>query len=364
MSTEHDAKLAALIIENALGYAIFTMDLEGRITSWSRGAEQILGYSRPEAIGMLFGELFTLPDREAGADRLELENAKQRGRAEDTRWHLRKDGSRFWGNGMTMGIFGPKLTGLMKILRDETPAKLAEDQRVLLLNELNHRIKNTLATVQSITEQTLRAAQVDPEVRRELTNRLMAMSDAHNVLVDESWAGADLGTIVRQAVAHHDHLGLSRFKIDGPLVWLSPQQAVAMALALHELATNALKYGALSTQDGQVELTWNLAHSQLGARQVNLLWRERGGPPVAPPRHTGFGTRLIARTFGQDSGGQARIDYLPQGVQCVMQLQLSGADEAPAEWSSLVAGQVGEALGEVLAQAGASKPASAEIFLG
>jgi len=364
MSSDLDTKLAALIIENALGYAIFTMDLDGTITSWSRGAEQILGYSRTEAIGMPFGELFTPPDREAGADRHELENAKQKGRAEDTRWHLRKDGSRFWGNGMTMGIFGPELTGLMKILRDETPAKLAEDQRVLLLNELNHRIKNTLATVQSIAEQTLRAAQVDPRVRRDLTDRLMAMSDAHNVLVNESWAGADLGTIVRQAVAHHDHPAHSRFRIDGPLVWLSPQQAVAMALALHELATNALKYGALSTQDGQVELTWNLAHTQLGARQVNMLWRERGGPSVSPPRHAGFGSRLIARTFSQENGGQARIDYLPQGVQCVMQLQLSGADEAPAEWSSIVAGQVGEPLGEVLAQAGAPKPSGPENIQG
>ena len=341
MSAEHDATLANLIIENALGYAIFTMDLDGKVTSWSRGAEKILGYSEPEAIGLPFGELFTASDREAGADGLELDNAKYLGRAEDTRWHLRKDGTRFWGNGMTMGIFAPELTGLMKILRDETPAKLAEDQRVLLLNELNHRIKNTLATVQSITDQTLRAANVDPNVRRDLTNRLMAVSEAHNVLVDESWSGADLGTIVRQALAPHDHRENSRFKIDGPLVWLSPQQAVAMALALHELATNALKYGALSAEQGQVEVAWNLAHNQLGARQISLLWRELGGPPVTPPEQTGFGTRLIARTFGQESGGHARIDYLPQGVQCVMRLKLSVSGEEPAAWSSLIAEQIG-----------------------
>ena len=340
MSAEHDARLAKLIIENALGYAIFTMDLEGRVTSWSRGAEAVLGYSREEAIGMSFGELFTIPDRETGADSKELENAKQMGRAEDTRWHLRKDGARFWGNGMTMAIFEPELTGLMKILRDETPAKLAEDQRVLLLNELNHRIKNTLATVQSITEQTLRAAKVDPAVRNDLTNRLMAVSDAHNVLVHESWAGADLGAIVRQALAPHDHKHISRFRIDGPLVWLSPQQAVAMALALHELATNALKYGALSAASGQVEIAWNLSHNQLGARQISLLWRELGGPLVTPPARTGFGTRLIARTFGQESGGQARIDYLPQGVQCAMQLPLSVSGEEPAAWASLVADQI------------------------
>ena len=361
MSAEHEARLANLIIENALGYAIFTMDLDGTVTSWSRGAEEILGYGRQEAIGLSFSDLFTASDREAGADRAELDNAKTLGRAEDTRWHLRKDGSRFWGNGMTMGIFAPELTGLMKILRDETPAKLAEDQRVLLLNELNHRIKNTLSTVQSITEQTLRAASVDPKIRKDLTDRLMAVSDAHNVLVDESWAGADLGTIVRQALAPHDHRQNGRFEIDGPLVWLSPQQAVAMALALHELATNALKYGALSTEKGQVEVTWNLAHNQLGARQISLLWRELGGPPVTPPQHTGFGTRLIARTFGQENGGHARIDYLPQGVQCVMQLELSVSGEEPAAWSSLIAEQIGLARTKVLVMADAKDISDAPI---
>jgi len=340
MSTEHDARLASLIIENALGYAIFTMDLDGQVTTWSHGAEQILGYSRAEAIGMSVRELFTAPDRQAGADTMELEKAKRHGRAEDTRWHLRKDGTRFWGNGMTMGIYSPDLTGLMKILRDETPAKLAEDQRVLLLNELNHRIKNTLSSVQSITEQTLRAAKVDPMVRRDLTNRLMAVSEAHNVLVEQNWAGANLGTIVRQAIAPHDHPE-KKFTVDGPLVWLSPQQAVAIALALHELATNALKYGALSTEDGHVEIAWNLAHDQLGARQITLLWRESGGPPVVVPERTGFGSRLIARTFGQDSGGQARIDFRPEGVQCVMALPLSVASELPAAWAEDVSQQAG-----------------------
>jgi PAS domain S-box-containing protein len=340
MSADHDARLASLIIENALGYAIFTMDLEGRVTTWSRGAEKVLGYSRLEAVGMSFCELFTAPDRLAGADVTELTKAKLHGRAEDTRWHLRKDGTRFWGNGMTMGVYTPDLTGLMKILRDETPAKLAEDQRVLLLNELNHRIKNTLSTVQSITEQTLRAAKVDPLVRRDLTNRLMAVSEAHNVLVEENWAGADLGTIVRQAVAPHDHPEASKFVVDGPLVWLSPQQAVTIALALHELATNALKYGALSAQGGQVEIAWNLSHDQLGARQINLLWRESGGPLVVEPERTGFGARLIARTFGQESGGAARIDFRPEGVQCVMSLPLSVPSELPASWPASVAEQV------------------------
>ena len=236
---------------------------------------------------------------------------------------MRKDGSRFWGNGVTMAICDPEVVGLLKIMRDETPAKIAEDQRVLLLNELNHRIKNTLSTVQSITEQTLRAAQVDPATRRSLTERLVALSEAHNVLVQESWAGADLMTIVLQALAPHQQPGEVQFSVDGPAVRLSPQQAVAMALAIHELTTNAIKYGALSNAGGHVHLSWNLALDHQGARHMTFLWREEGGPPVAAPTQAGFGSRLIAKTFGQESGGRADLQFRPEGVQCVIQLPLS-----------------------------------------
>jgi len=332
MSFDHDTRLAAVILENALEYAIFTMDFDGVITTWSRGAEQILGYTRDEAVGMSFGRLFVDPDREAGNHVDELEKAKRDGKAEDTRWHQRKNGQRFWANGMTMRIEEPGVSSLLKILRDETPAKLAEDQRVLLLNELNHRIKNTLATVQSIAEQTLRASETDPTARRNLTERLIALSEAHNVLVEENWAGADLMSIVRQALAPHDQAGSLRFRIDGPAVRLSPPQAVAMALALHELATNAIKYGALARDGGRVEIDWNLSHDHLGARHMAFLWREFGGPPVSAPERQGFGTRLIARSFGQESGGQAQIAFLPEGVQCVIKLPLSVTGEIPPLW--------------------------------
>ena len=329
MGMDHDTRLAAMILEHALEYAIFTMDFDGVITTWSRGAEDILGYTRDEAVGLSFGLLFTDPDRQAGNDADELEKAKREGKAEDTRWHRRKDGTRFWANGMTMRIDESDPPSLLKILRDETPAKLAEDQRVLLLNELNHRIKNTLATVQSIAEQTLRGSETDPTARRNLTERLIALSDAHNVLVEENWAGADLMSIVRQALAPHDQVGSPRFQIDGPSVRLSPPQAVAMALALHELATNAIKYGALSRPDGRVEIDWNLSHDRQGQRHMAFLWREFGGPPVSAPAHKGFGTRLIARSFGQESGGQAQISFLPEGVQCVIKLPLSVTGEIP-----------------------------------
>src|ERR1044072_4550827 len=152
-----DPKLAALIIDSASDYAILTLLPDGEITSWSPGAEGVMGYAASEAIGMNFGALFTPPDLAARADKAELEMALREGRAEDRRWHVRQDGEWFWANGVTMAFEREGAAALLKIVRDETPAKLAVEHRILLLNELNHRIKNTLATVQSITEQTLRA---------------------------------------------------------------------------------------------------------------------------------------------------------------------------------------------------------------
>jgi two-component sensor histidine kinase len=212
-------------------------------------------------------------------------------------------------------------------VRDETARKRADEQRVLLLNELNHRIKNTLATVQGIAEQTLRAGQVDLRTRENLADRLVALSKAHDVLVEENWAGAELDAIVRQALA--PHAGGVRFQVEGPPVRLSPQQAVSLSLALHELATNALEYGSLSVEAGTVAVTWNIELDGQGRRRMNLLWSEAGGPVVFKPEQTGFGTRLIIRHFGRESGGSARLDYAPDGLRCVLELPLSGPGELP-----------------------------------
>jgi two-component sensor histidine kinase len=190
-------------------------------------------------------------------------------------------------------------------------------------------VKNTLATVQSIAEQTLRAGQVPPATRQSLTDRLIALSQAHNVLVEENWAGADLQTVVAQTIGPHEVPPTPLFAVDGPPVRLSPQQAVALALALHELATNAVKYGALSQPAGRIAITWNIAQDGAGRRFLNLLWAESGGPPVCKPERTGFGTRLIARSFGRESGGRARLTYAPDGVRCVIELPLSSPDETP-----------------------------------
>ncbi|MDP3658687.1 sensor histidine kinase [Phenylobacterium sp.] len=316
------ARIAELIIDHARDYAIFTMELGGRITSWSTGAERITGYTPDEAVGMDFQAFFTASDQSTGQAQLELDKAWRDGRAEDTRWHVRKNGERFWANGVTSSFIEGELKGLVKVMRDETRNRLADEQRILLLNELNHRINNTLVTVQSLVEQTLRATDTDRSIRENLTARLLALSDAHRLLVDQNWAGADLEAIVEKALAPYQDGDRSRLRMDGPNVRLSPQQAVSMALVLHELTTNAVKYGALSVPDGFVETAWNLHYDELGARHMTFLWQEHGGPAVTEPMRRGFGSRLISRSFGEDGGGEARIEFHADGVRCGVHLPL------------------------------------------
>jgi PAS domain S-box-containing protein len=326
--TLSEPRVAELIVRYAGEYAIFTMDLEGRIATWSPGAERITGYTVEEAVGMNFSRLFSESDRSAQQDRLELERAWRENRFEDSRWHVRKDGERFWANGMTMALRDSNVEGLIKIFRDETRNRLAEEQRVLLLNELNHRINNTLVTVQSLVDQTLRVAEIDAAVRDDLVGRLLALSEAHKVLVEQNWAGADLLAIVKRALAPYDQGG-DRMRLDGPALRLSPQQAVQMSLVLHELATNAVKYGALSSLDGQILVSWNLHLSNMGERIMTFLWEEQGGPPVVAPARKGFGSRLIARSLGPGNEGAARIDFAPGGVRCSITLALSDKAEIP-----------------------------------
>jgi two-component sensor histidine kinase len=199
-----------------------------------------------------------------------------------------------------------------------------EEHQRLLINELNHRVKNTLATVQSIAAQTLRS-EGDPEaVREAFTARLMALSTAHDVLTRESWEGAELAQIVASAIRPFEGVR-GRFVIDGPAVWLEPKSALAIAMALHELGVNAVKYGALTAEGGRVELSWRIPE----ADQLHLTWREAGGPSVTPPARAGFGSRLIQRGLAGELGGHAEIRFEPSGVVCEITAAL-GRPVAPS----------------------------------
>ena len=222
------------------------------------------------------------------------------------------------------------IIGAVAVSLDISERKQSEEQRRLLIHELNHRVKNTLATVQSIALQTLRGAASLSDAGNALTDRLVALAKAHDVLTRESWEGAELHDIVAEAT--RPHAGPDRFVVNGPPVWLTPALGLSVALILHELATNAAKYGALSTENGSVAISWDVIGS-LGDPRLRLRWAERGGPPVRPPARQGFGSRLIRRSHSAEMGGTATIDYAPDGVVCVLEMPIrrtGPAESAPA----------------------------------
>ena len=193
---------------------------------------------------------------------------------------------------------------------DVTTRKEAERHQRLLINELNHRVKNTLAIVQAIARQSFRPGVSPRDSVEAFEGRLAALTAAHDVLTRQNWEAAPIASIVAGAVAPH-HAGDGRLTAEGPATWLEPKTAVALGLAMHELATNAVKYGALSNASGRVDVRWTLAEQRLA-----LTWRESGGPSVAPPTRRGFGVRLLEQGLSEELRGRVRLEFLPEGLLC------------------------------------------------
>ncbi|WP_053078637.1 PAS domain-containing protein [Methylobacterium tarhaniae] len=216
-----------------------------------------------------------------------------------------------------------RTVGYGTVTRDFRARKQAEEELRLLNGELAHRLKNVLAVVQSVTRQTLRNASDVQKASQDLSARLVALGAATDVLTNASWRSADLRELIERALAPHGEIGV-RILLDGPCLTLKPQVAVALALALHELATNAAKYGALSNDAGRVDVIWQVRGEAPEAR-FRLDWREQGGPPVAEPTRRGFGSILIERSLRSYFGGTAGIEYRPDGLTFAMDTQLGDA---------------------------------------
>ncbi|MDX2263399.1 MAG: PAS domain-containing protein [Hyphomicrobiales bacterium] len=206
---------------------------------------------------------------------------------------------------------------------DITAVKEAEEHRTLLINELNHRVKNTLATVQSLAMQTFRTEELSADGLRLFESRLAALSRAHDVLTSNNWEKADLRTVVREALEPFTPRN-PQIAARGPQAPLSPKQALALSMALHELATNAVKYGALSTSRGRIDVSWSVTRDRDGG-DLTLTWTERGGPTVAPPQRKGFGSRLIERSLALDLNGEASIHYEAAGVVARVKARLQSS---------------------------------------
>jgi PAS domain S-box-containing protein len=284
---------------------------DGRLEFVNQAMADAVGRSRKELLGLRWQEAIDPEDRDR------LEETRRLARTRRAPFHYegrfrRPDGGvriielygrpRFDNNGEFRGYAG--------MAADVTEAREAEERQKLLIDELNHRVKNTLATVQSLIRQTLRDSGVASEVEETITERLIALSAAHDVLTRESWAGARLADIARAAL--DPYLPLGRITVTGPPVRISPKVAVPLSMALHELCTNAVKHGSLSTETGRVQLSWIRRQD----RAVLLEWRETGGPPPAPPQRTGFGSRLLGRALAADLGRPAELVFLREGLVC------------------------------------------------
>jgi PAS domain S-box-containing protein len=314
---EQSARQLAAVVEFS-DDAIVTKDLDGVITSWNRGAERLFGYKAGEAIGR---PITILIPHDRHDEEREIIGRIRRGEHVDHYETVRqcKDGS-LLDISLTVSPLKDaegKITGASKIARDITERRRAQERQNLLVKEFQHRVKNTLATVQSIATQTFHSS---PDECAVFVARLHALAAAHDLLTNNDQHQATLADLVGKALNAFQDKHRERFFIDGPDgIFLDAQKSSLLVMALHELATNAVKYGALSNENGQVRIVWE----RLGdpAKRFRLCWKESGGPPVHPPAQKGFGSLLIERAL-QNQLGQARLDFDPQGLQCSIEISL------------------------------------------
>lgn len=225
------------------------------------------------------------------------------------------------------------VVGLVGVSRDVTERNRDQLHLNLLVAELNHRVKNTLSIVQSLAHQTFREDS-DLAARRAFEGRLSALATAHNLLTRERWEATDLEAVVRETLAAQ--IKLDHVTVNGPLVRLEPATAVSIAMALHELTTNAIKYGSLSAPGGQISVVWTIDSSE--PPRLAIEWRETGGPTVLPPATRGFGSRMIERALATELNGKAVLHFHPDGLSCKIDAPVPrtppaavGSDFAPRE---------------------------------
>jgi two-component system CheB/CheR fusion protein len=314
--TEATALGLAAIIKSS-DDAIIGTDLDGTVTSWNGGAERIFGYTAEEIIGKPFFILVpSVHKKEEETTLRRIQRGQHVGHYQTTR--RRNDGSLI-DIALTVSPIRNargEVIGASKIASDITEQKRNEAQIIRLAHEAEHRTKNILATVLA----TVRLSKSDSSdgLKRLIEGRINALSKVNGLFVQSRWEGADLRTVATQELAPYCGETEARVRIDGPFIMLETNMAQAIAMSLHELATNAAKYGSLLAADGGVNLSW----SRTADGRLSLHWTEAGGPTVTPPTHRGFGTRIIESLIGQFKG-EVRFDWRDQGLACKIDLLLA-----------------------------------------
>jgi PAS domain S-box-containing protein len=315
---EQSALLAAIVASS--DDAIVSKTLEGRITSWNAAATRIFGYQAEEMVGQSIKRI--IPLELHGEEDHILAQLRRGERIEhfDTQ-RVTKNGDRV-DVSLTVSPLrdkSGKIIGASKVGRDVTQRKQADKLHALLLEELSHRVKNTLATVQSIANQTVHLARSPGEFAESFSGRLQALARTHAILTENTWRGADMLSLMRDQLLVGERED-ARISYSGPSATLDPQCGLHLALVVHELGTNARKYGALSVPNGHVSVKWVVRSDGEGCHLL-LEWKERGGPAVVAPTARGFGTALIEQSLHAHGGG-ASIRYEAEGVTCNIRLPL------------------------------------------
>jgi PAS domain S-box-containing protein len=296
--------------------AIASKNLDGIITSWNKGAEGVFGYTAEEAIGQPI--TIVIPQDRQDEERRILTRIRRGERIEHfetIRQH--KHGNLIWVSLTISPVKNAegKIVGASKTARDITEQKRTGEQIATLAREAEHRSKNLLANVQAMVN--LSQADSVADLKKAIEGRIQALANVHSLFVASRWIGAELSTIAQQELAPYSATGEKRVRTDGPQVLLAPDIAQAVAVTLHELATNAVKYGALSTTNGHIDLKW----SQEANGRLNLRWIETGGPTVLPPTRRGFGGRIIEQMIAQLKG-DTRFDWRAEGLVCEITLRV------------------------------------------
>jgi PAS domain S-box-containing protein len=304
----------AAIVESS-DDAIISKDLNGIITSWNKGAERLFGYAAHEVIGKPVTVLIPL-DRQNEEPGI-LARIRRGERVEHYETvRQRKDGSLFDISLTVSPIVDAKgkIIGASKIARDISERKRTDKQIALLAREAEHRTKNVLSTVQATVHLT--QSDTPDGLKRAISGRIRALANVHKLFVESRWAGADIHVLAKDELVGYAQGGDAHVQIDGPNVLLEPTTAQAIAVTLHELATNAAKYGALSTPEGKLRVEWSLAADG----RLIVRWTEIGGPPVKPPTRQGFGTRVMESMIRGQLEGEIRFDWRAEGLECEIAL--------------------------------------------
>jgi PAS domain S-box-containing protein len=305
----------------ALPAAVYTTDAAGRITFFNEAAVQLWGH-RPE-IGKSewcgSWRLFWPDGRPMAHDECPMAvSLRERRPIRDAEAVAeRPDGTRVPFLASPTPLFDPSgaVTGAVNMLVDNTRRKRADEKQALLIRELHHRVKNTLATVQAIMGSTARATSTIDEFQRAFVGRIAALAKTHELLTEDQWQAVPLRDLLWMELGAYDDDSGTRVHLTGPAVQLPSALAVPLGMAIHELTTNAAKYGALSVLGGSVTVTWSIGYGADGGRILHLTWIERNGPEVSVPAHQGFGSRLLERVLSVQIHADVNVAYKVEGLQ-------------------------------------------------